>query len=175
MSRARNVSIRKRSIIIIGSLFILISVIIARLMPSSRLKPDMALILTIYCALFMRGREGIVLPLFAGAYVGSFSVFPLEFIVLYPVLYLGIRFVTSFFQLRFMGYPMFLALLLELFVGAIYALGICLKQPEVFSLEIACRIIVLQAGLTSLFLPLVFFLFEQFSKRPIFTSRHALQ
>ena len=175
MNRIVKEPVHKRSFIFIGLLFILVSVVVARLAPNSRMKPDMALILTIYCALYMRGREGIFLPLFAGAYVGSFSVFPLEFIVLYPALYLGIRFVTSFFQLRFMGYPMFLALLLELFVGAIYALGICLKQPEVFSVKIAFRIIALQAVLTSLFLPLVFFLFERFSKRPLFTSRHALQ
>jgi hypothetical protein len=135
----------------------------------------MALILTIYCALYMQGREGILLPLFAGAYVGSFSVFPVEFMVLYPALYSGIRFITSFFQLRFVGYPMSLAFILEFVVGAIYALGIYLKQPEVFSSDVVLRIIATQALLTSISLPLIFFVFERFSRVPTFQVKHASQ
>ena len=165
----------RRSVILIGILFIFLSVIIARLITNPRLEPDMALILTIYCALYMQGCEGIILPLFAGAYVGSFSVFPLEFMVIYPILYFGIRFVTSFFQLRFVGYPMSLAFILEFVVGAIYALGIYLKHPEVFSGEIAFRIIAMQALLTSLFLPIIFLVFERVSRVSSFQVRRALQ
>ena len=175
MSRAVKAPARKRSFILVGILFLLVSVIVARLIPNARLEPDMALILTIYCALYMGGWSGMLLPLFAGGYVGSFSAFPLEFMVLYPVLYLGIRFVTSFFQLRFVGYPMLLALTLEFVVGSIYALGIYLNHSEVFSSEIVFKIILTQALLTSLFLPPVFFLFERFSRSPFLSFKRALQ
>lgn len=175
MNKEKNSLTPPKSILFIGVIFIFISVIIARAIPNTRFEPDMALILTIYCALYLRGRGGILLPLFAGAYVGSFSAFPLEYLILYPLLYFSIRFVTSFFQLRFVGYPMFLAFMLEFVVGGIYALGIYLKQPEVFSLEIAFKIIVTQAVLTSLFLPFVFFVFERLSKGSSFPIRHVVK
>ena len=175
MNKGRRATVQKRSVLLIGVLFVFISVLIARFISDARLEPDMALILTIYCALYLQGRAGILLPLFAGAYVGSFSAFPLEFMVLYPALYYGIRFITSFFQLRFVGYPMFLAFTLEFVVGAIYALGIYLKQPEVFSMEIVSGIIATRALLTSLFLPPIFLVFERFSKGPSFLFRRATQ
>ncbi len=174
MTKDKVKTVNRQSLVLIGVIFILLSVVVARLIPNSSLEPDMALILTIYCALYIQGKEGILLPFFAGAYVGSFSVFSLEFMVLYPVLYYGIRFITSFFQLRFVGYPMFLAFALEFIVGGIYALGIYLNQPEVFSTEVVFKIILTQAVCTSLFLPLAFFVFERFS-HPSFLHRHALQ
>ncbi len=175
MNKGRRATVQKRSVLLIGGLFVFISVLIARFISNARMEPDMALILTIYCALYLEGRVGVLLPLFAGAYVGSFSVFPVEFMILYPALYFSIRFVTSFFQLRFVGYPMFLAFTLEFVVGAIYALGIFLKQPEVFSLEVVSKIIATQAFLTSLFLPPIFLVFERFSKGPSSLFRRATQ
>ncbi len=175
MIKERHPRVPRKSVFLIGILFVFLSVIVARLIPRARFEPDMALILTIYCALYLQERGGVILPLFAGAYVGSFTAFPIEYMVLYPLLYFSIRFVTSFFQLRFVGYPMFLAFILEYIVGGVYALGIYLNQPELFSMGVVSRIIMTQALITSLFLPLIFFVFERFSQKPSLPLRLTLK
>ncbi len=154
----------EKSLVFIGILFILISVIVVNLMPSPQMLPDLALILTIYCALSYEGELGLILPLFAGAYIGSFSCFPIEYMGLYGLLYFATRFISSFFQLRFVGYPIFLAFFLELFVGAIQSFEIYMKQPEVFVFHIMARLTLCQALLTSLFLYPVFLIFDRFSR-----------
>jgi len=164
MNNKKGLHAQTKPLVSIGVLFLLISMVVTRVMPNTRMLPDLALILTIYCSLYLVGKNGVVLPIFAGAYIGSFSAFPIEYMVLYGVLYFAIRFVSSFFQLRFVGYPMFLAFILEVFIGVIHALEIYMKQPGVFSLEIVTKIILLQSMLTVLFLPPIFFVFERFSQ-----------
>jgi len=165
----------EKSLVSIGILFILISVIVVNLMPSPQMLPDLALILTIYCALSYEGEMGLILPLFAGAYIGSFSRFPIEYLGLYGLLYFAIRFISSFFQLRFVGYPIFLAFLLEIFVGAIQSFEIYLKHPEVFVFHIMARLTLSQAFLTSLFLYPVFLVFDRFSRGSSSFYKHALK
>ena len=165
---------QKKSLVSVGLLFLVISVVIVKVIPNARLLPDLALILTLYCALTYEGEAGIILPLFAGAYVGSFSSFPVEYMGLYGTLYYGSRFISSFFQLRFVGYPMLLAFVLEWFVGAIHMLEIYLKQPAVFSPHLILTIILVQSALTALFLYPIFLVFDHFSW-PSSPFKHALK
>lgn len=164
-----------KSLVILGCLFVLISLIVVRVMPNTRVSPDLALILTIYCALYLRGERGVILPIFSGAYVGSFSAFPAEYMVLYGMLYFGIRLIASFFQMRFFGYPIFLSIILEIFVGVIHALEIYLKLPDVFSLVVVTKIITFQSMLTALFLYPVFLIFNRFSQGPLPNLRRVLK
>ena len=164
-----------RSLVSIGILFILVSVILVNLMPSSRMLPDLALILTIYCALSYDGELGLIMPIFAGAYIGSFSSFPFEYMGLYGMLYFAIRFISSFFQLRFVGYPIILAFFTEFFVGAIQAIEIYLKHPDIFDFHLILRLVLSQALLTALFLYPVFLIFDRFSRHLPFHFNHALK
>lgn len=175
MSKAKGPHSTEKSLVSIGIMFILVSIIVVKLMPNERMLPDLALILTIYCALYFQEGEGFILPIFAGAYVGSFSSFPIEYIGLYGMLYLGVRFISSLFQLGFVGYPIILSFVLEFLVGAIHALEIHLKQPDVFSFQVIAKIILWQSFLTALFLHPVFFMFDRFSQSPSSYFRHALK
>ncbi len=154
---------RGKSLIAIGLLFLVITVVIVNVLPNTRMLPDLALILTIYCALTYEGEAGIILPLFAGAYVGTFSSFPIEYMGLYGILYYAARFVSSFFQLRFVGYPMLLAFVFEWLVGGIHALEIYLKRPAAFSPHLILTIILAQSLLTALFFYPVFLIFDRFA------------
>ncbi len=153
-----------KSAFFVALIFVFMSVIIGKVMPVCWLVPDLSLILTIYAALAFDGKVGMLLSVFGGGYVGSFSSFPLEYMAFYGLIFFGIRFISSYFQLRFLGYPVFLTFFLEVLVGTIHGLEIYLKQPEVFSFQPVERIVFFQALLTTLFLYPVFLLFKHVSR-----------
>ncbi len=165
----------ERSLIALGLLFLIISGVEVNVTPDAGMLPDLALILTLYCALRYDGEAGLILPLFAGAYVGSFSSFPVEYIGLYGMIYYAARFISSFFQLRFMGYPMLLAFVFEFLIGSIHALEIFLKQPLAFSFHVVTHIIFIQSFLTTVFLYPIFLIFDRFSRSSSLHVKHVLR
>ncbi len=160
---------RGNSLLAVGLLFLLISTILTKIVPCPQMLPDLALILTLFTALKFNSDRGLVLSVFAGAYVGVYSSFPMEYMALYGLIFFGVRFVSSFFQFSFVGYPIFLAFLLEMLIGVIHGIEIFLKQPQIFSLEVVGKIVLLQSLVTAIYLYPIFVLFERFS-RNLFTS-----
>jgi len=157
-------------VMFLGSTFVFFSLLMPHLIPHHWILPDLGLILTIYCALFLSPGAGMFLSLFAGAYMGGFSSSPLEYMVFYGLIFEGIRFASSYIQMKTLRYSLLLSFFLELVLGGIFATEIYLAQEGIYPLVELVNIVLYQSLLTALVACPVFWVFNLITFRRFILS-----
>ncbi len=155
-----------KTVFFLGSAFIFFSLVIPYLVPRHWILPDLGLVLTLYGALFLSPGVGMSLAVFAGAYMGAFSSSPIKYIVFYGLIFEGIRLVSSYIQMKTLGYLILLSFVLEFLLGSVFALEIYLAQGRIYPVSELIGLVLYQSLLTAVIVCPLFWIFN------IITFRH---